>query len=173
MSRVLTVYDRLLDAMAALAGCLLLAAAGAIVIDVILRNLGTGLGVPGVVELIEYDLYLIAFLAAPWTLRLGAHVVVEILTDQMSPRFSDIAKRLADLVGLLVSLVLVYAGSLATWKSMAGGRVVFKTFIFPEWILLAPLPFCALILIVEFSLRLAGCRQKVRPLQSSDGARQH
>lgn len=158
MKRLLAIYDRLLIGMAVLAAAVLVVDALLITADVLTRNLSLGFGIPGVIELTEYGLYLVTVLAAPWALQLGAHVAVEIVVDTISPRLARVAERLANLVGLGVSGALLYAGALAAWKSFAAGRLVFKTFVFPEWWLLAPLPFCAAILGFEFLFRLGGLR---------------
>lgn len=171
MKRLLAIYDRLLEGMAVLAAALLVADAVLITADVLTRNLELGFGIPGVIELTEYGLYLVTVLAAPWALRLGAHVAVEIVVDAVAPTVAHAAEKLANLVGLGVSTTLLYAGGLAAWKAFDGGRLVFKTFIFPEWWLLAPLPFCAAVLGIEFLVRLAGLRKTVHdPLAADRGA---
>ncbi|MEX0922137.1 MAG: TRAP transporter small permease [Rhodovibrionaceae bacterium] len=171
MIRLLALYDRLLEAMAVLAAAILVVDALLITADVAARNLALGFGIPGVIELTEYGLYLVTVLAAPWALRLGAHVAVEIVVDALPETAARSAEKLSNLVGLGVSLALLYAGSLATWKSFDGGRLVYKTFIFPEWWLLIALPFCALILAIEFIARLGGIRAAPRdPLAAERGA---
>lgn len=171
MIRLLALYDRLLEAMAVLAAAILTADALLITADVATRNLNLGFGIPGVIELTEYGLYLVTVLAAPWALKLGAHVTVEIVVDAVPPAAARAAEKLANLVGLGVSLVLIYAGSLAAWKAFDGGRLVYKTFIFPEWWLLIALPLCALILAIEFLIRLGGLRRPPPdPLAAERGA---
>lgn len=168
MKRLLAIYDRLLECMAVLAAALLVADALLITADVLTRNLALGFGIPGVIELTEYGLFLVTVLAAPWALKLGAHVAVEIVVDAIPPAFARGAERLANLVGLGVSGALLYAGTLAAWKSFDGGRLVFKTFVFPEWWLLAPLPFCAAILGIEFLARLGDLRKPPRSTLAAD-----
>lgn len=167
--RALRLFDRMLDAMAVLAAVLLFATTLLIALDVLQRNLDLGFGVPGIIEISEYALYLITFLGAPWALRLGAHVAVEIVVDSLPRRWAAAAERLAGAIGLAASLGLVYGGALATWKSFIAGRLVFKTFVFPEWWLLAPLPIAGLILAIEFALRLAGARTPTPHATEGDG----
>jgi len=155
---ILRAYDRLLDVMAAVAAALLVLVALAISLDVVLRNLNFGYGVTGVIELTEYALYAVTILGTPWALRLGAHVAVEIFVEYMPAGTRRVAAVLADLVGLGVAVGLVWAGWLAAGRGLSSGRLVFKTFIFPEWWLLVPLPAMGLFLVIEFLLRLASVR---------------
>ncbi len=156
MRTLVRAYDRLPGAMAVVAGLVLVGIVTMIASDVALRTLGIGRGVPGVIEFTEYGLYAITMLGAAWALRLGAHVVVEILVDALPLSLRTVTWWFAQLVGLAVSLTLVYAGTLATWISYDGARLVFRTYIFPEWWMLAPLPIGALILAVEFLRGMAG-----------------
>lgn len=171
MRRLLAIYDGLLDAMAVVAAAILVADALLITADVLSRNLALGFGIPGAIELTEYGLYVVTVLAAPWALKLGAHVAVEIVVDTVGPRARRNAERLSNLVGLAVSASLLYAGALATWKSFSGGNMVFQTFVFPEWWVLAPLPVCAAVLGIEFLARLSGLRPPAQdPLTADRGA---
>ncbi len=153
------VYDGLLNGLAALAACLLFAIAVLVAVDAVLQHASFLPRIDGVIELTEYSLYGVTVAAAPWALRNGAHISVDILVDHMPESARAMARRFANMIGCAVALVLVYAGGLAAWKAGEAGRLVFKTFVFPEVWLLLPLPIGALILALEFGLRLAGLRQ--------------
>ena len=169
MRRLLDLHDRLQDGLAAVAGTAILLNTALIAADVIARNLGVGLRVPGIIEITEYVLYGVMLCASPWALRLGAHVAVEIATEPLPPRAKRLVAQMASTLGLAVCLALVHAGALAAWKAYAADRLVFKTFVFPEWWLLAPLPVGAGLLALEFALILTGLRRR-RPGQQPDGA---
>ncbi len=155
MASLVRAYERLLSASAVAAGVMLVAIASMICADVVLRVVGVGKGIPGVIEFTEYSLYGITVLGAGWALRLGAHVAVEFVVDALPRTPRRLAGWLAGGIGLAASLTLVYAGTLATWRSFEGARLVFRTYIFSEWWLLAPLPFGALLLSIEFMRILA------------------
>ena len=63
---------------------------------------------------------------------------------------------LANLVGLAVCGVLVVYGVRTILNSAAQGSMVFKSVVFPEWWLYAPVPLCFGLLSIEFLRRLAG-----------------
>jgi TRAP-type C4-dicarboxylate transport system permease small subunit len=143
------VYGKLLKGLAALAALLLGVTALAITLDVIARNLGLGT-LPWILEVSEYVLPLATFLAAPWLLQRNEHVRLDVLLGPF-PRLGHVA----NLLGLSVSGVLVVYGVRTILNSAAQGSMVFKSVVFPEWWLYAPVPLCFGLLSVEFLRRLA------------------
>jgi TRAP-type transport system small permease protein len=124
-----------------------------IALDVALRNLA-GIGFPWLIDVIEYGLFAGTFLAAPWVLREGAHVRVDILVTSLPPRGAALLETLADLIGLAVCLVLLWYGVKVTLTAQALGSMVLKSIIFPEWWALVVIPLSSLLLAIEFVLRL-------------------
>ena len=142
-------YPRLLQGLAACAAVLLGAAAAAISFDVVARNLGLGT-LPWILEVSEYVLPLATFLVAPWLLYRNEHVRLDILLGGRAW-----LRHAADLVGLAVSGVLVVYGVRTILNSAQQGAMVFKSVVFPEWWLYAPVPLCFALLSFEFVRRLA------------------
>ena len=147
---MISFYDRLLQGLAALAAVLLGASALAITVDVVGRNVGVG-ALPWILEVSEYVLPLATFLVAPWLLRRNEHVRLDILLRAW-PRLGHVT----NVIGLAVSAVLVLYGVRTILNSADQGAMVFKSVVFPEWWLYAPVPLCFGLLAVEFVRRLAG-----------------
>jgi TRAP-type transport system small permease protein len=143
-------YDRLLQALAAVAAVLLGASALAITLDVLGRNIGLGT-LPWILEVSEYVLPLATFLVAPWLLRRNEHVRLDILLSAW-PRLGHVT----NVLGLAVCAVLVLYGVRTILNSAQQGAMVFKSVVFPEWWLYAPVPLCFSLLAIEFVRRLAG-----------------
>ena len=143
-------YDRLLQGLAACAAVLLGASALAITLDVVGRNVGLGT-LPWILEVSEYVLPLATFLVAPWLLRRNEHVRLDILLRAW-PGLGHVT----NVIGLAVSAVLVLYGVRTILNSAQQGAMVFKSVVFPEWWLYAPVPLCFTLLAVEFVRRLAG-----------------
>ena len=78
MARLSGWYERLLDALMLVACLLLLVMTVMIGADVVSRNVGAG-GVAVSNEFSEDILYLMTLLAAPWLLRQGQHIRVDII----------------------------------------------------------------------------------------------
>ena len=123
-------------------------------LDIAIRTFRIG-SLPWLIELTEYALYAGTFLAAPWVLRLGSHVRVDVILTSVPKRWAVRLEQFIDLVGLCISLVLVYYGALAVWDAWSSNLVARKTWDFEEWLLLVPIPISGLLLAVEFVLRIA------------------
>jgi TRAP-type C4-dicarboxylate transport system permease small subunit len=147
---VTLLYDRVLQGLAACAAVLLGASALAITLDVVGRNVGLGT-VPWILEVSEYVLPLATFLVAPWLLRRNEHVRLDVLL-----RAWPWLNHVTNVVGLAVCAVLVLYGVRTILNSAQQGAMVFKSVVFPEWWLYAPVPLCFTLLSVEFVRRLAG-----------------
>lgn len=124
-----------------------------VTLDVLMRNFGFGT-LPWIVEVSEYSLPVATFLSAPWLLHNNQHVRVEILVTALSPRNARRLDQLADLVGLVGSLALVWYGCRIIVDSRGIGALIIKTLVFPEWWLFAPLPVGGVLLAIEFVRRI-------------------
>jgi TRAP-type transport system small permease protein len=153
MARLSEWYGRLLDALVSLACLLLLLMTVMIGADVVSRNLGGG-GVAVSNELSEDILYLMTLLAAPWLLRQGQHIRVDIILRTLPVRVAWLLEWVGDIVGLFCCLYFVWYGYLITRASYDAGSINIKTLVTPEWWTLAPLPFGFALLAVEFVFRM-------------------
>jgi TRAP-type C4-dicarboxylate transport system permease small subunit len=158
MHRLSALYGRLLSGLA-LAGCgVLFAMMLVICADVLLRNVRLIPGVYSVAwanEATEYALYLITLLTAPWLLRQGQHIRVDIMLRVIPRRIAWYCEWLCDLTALVVCVTIAYAGWKATASSMAIDAMVVKTLALPEWWLLAPLQATFVLLAIEVLFRMA------------------
>jgi TRAP-type C4-dicarboxylate transport system permease small subunit len=121
--------------------------------DVLARNLGLS-NLPWVVEVSEYSLPFATFLAAPWLLYRNEHVRLDMLLGALPRAPARLLDRLADVIGIGVSLVFVWYGARVIADSRALGSMVYKTLVFPEWWLFVPVPLCFALLAVEFARRM-------------------
>jgi len=153
MDRLSFAFGRLLDGLMLAACLLLLAMAFIIGADVVLRNAGLG-GIAWSGEVSEDILYLLTLLSAPWLLRQGQHIRVDILLRALPLRLGWLCEWAGDLLGLACSLYFIWYGWKVLAASYQAGAITIKTLVTPEWWLLAPLPFAFLLLAVEFLLRM-------------------
>ena len=152
MNRLSQLCERLFAAFAFLAALLLFAMVALTTADIILRNT-LRVGFPWANEVTEYALYLTTLLTAPWLLRRGQHVRIDMALVLAPPRIAWLMEAAADIIGLVASLVLVWYGGIMTMQSARLGSLTIKNLVFPEWWLLAPLPVCFALLALEFVLR--------------------
>lgn len=153
MARISAAFGRLLDWFAAVAALMLLVSVVLVTADILLRNL-TRTGFPWANEVSEYALYLITLLTAPWLLRRGQHVRLDLVLTMVRPRVAWALEAAGDLLGVAVSAVLLRYSLAITLDSARANSITIKTLVFPEWWLLAPLPFFLLLVLIEFVFRL-------------------
>jgi TRAP-type C4-dicarboxylate transport system permease small subunit len=153
MARLSEWYGRLLDALVLVACLLLLIMTIMIGADVVSRNVGGG-GVAVSTEHSEDILYLMTLLAAPWLLRQGQHIRVDIILRALPVRAAWLLEWVSDIVGFLCCLYFVWYGYLITRASYDAGSINIKTLVTPEWWTLAPLPLGFALLGIEFIFRM-------------------
>jgi TRAP-type C4-dicarboxylate transport system permease small subunit len=150
-------FGALIDALAIAASLLLLAMMLVICGDVLTRNLalpGLPSGIAWSNEISELMLYLLTMCAAPWLLREGRHIRVDIVLRVLPLRVAYGCEWISDVLGLGCCLAMVWYGGAATARSVASNALSIKTLVMPEWWLMAPLPVCFALLAVEFGFRM-------------------
>jgi TRAP-type C4-dicarboxylate transport system permease small subunit len=152
MTRLSLTFGKLLDALAIAAALILLAMVVLVSADIILRNV-VGNGFPWANEVSEYALYVITLLTAPWLLRRGQHVRIDLALTFVPSRAAFLMEALADMLGFAVCLVMMRYGIRIVIESAAMHSITIKNLVFPEWWLLAPLPVCFALLAAEFAFR--------------------
>jgi TRAP-type C4-dicarboxylate transport system permease small subunit len=157
IQRISEQYGRLLAGLA-LAGCAALFLMMLVICaDVLLRNVHVVpdmLGVPWANEVTEYALYLITMLTAPWLLRKGLHIRIDVLLRAIPPRLAWYCEWAADLIALACCATMAFYGFKAVLSSHAIGGTVVKVLSVPEWWLLAPLPVAFILLAIEVLFRM-------------------
>ena len=157
MQQLEKAYGRLLEVFALVACVLVLGMTLMICADVLLRNVRIIPGVAGLAwsnEISEAMLYLVTMLTAPWLLRRGQHIRVDILLRAVPNRVGWIFEWITDTVGLACCLVIAFYGSRAALASYKAGSMSIKTLITPEWWLLSVLPVAFLALSLEMLFRM-------------------
>ena len=157
IDRLSGAYGRLLSSLALVGCAILLAMMFIIVGDVALRNLairGLPQGLAWSNEVSELMLYLITMSVAPWLLRQGQHIRVDIMLQAIPARLAWRLEWLGDLIGFACCIVMAWYGTQAAWSSYASGAVNIKTLVTPEWWALAPLPLVFILLAIEMVFRM-------------------
>jgi TRAP-type transport system small permease protein len=167
MRRLNDLFGVLIAALALVGCALLFAMMVMICADVGLRSLRVG-AVPWANEVSEYILYVATFLSAPWLLRLGKHIRLDLVLRSLPKSVGWSVEWLVDLVGVATCATLALAGWRILLASQANGNIVIKTIAFTEWWLLIPIPATFLLLAIEFLFRMY--RLTLGPRQLRDEA---
>lgn len=152
MTRLSDLYGKFLDGLAVIAALLLLAMVLIVTGDIILRNVAN-VGFVWANEVSEYALYLITMLTAPWLLRRGQHVRLDLVLTAVPKRAALILEGIGDILGFVVCLAMIRYATLMTYDAWRIGSITIKNLVFPEWWLLVPLPVCFVLLAIEFVFR--------------------
>lgn len=157
MDRLEAAYGRLLEAFALVACALVFAMTLMICADVLLRNVRVIPGLAGIEwsnEVSEAMLYLVTMLTAPWLLRRGQHIRVDVILRAVPKQLGWIFEWVTDSVGLACCLIITGYGAHAALASFKAGSMSIKTLVTPEWWLLSVLPVAFFALSVEMVFRM-------------------
>jgi TRAP-type C4-dicarboxylate transport system permease small subunit len=152
VNEISKICERLFNLLASVAALILLAMVALVTADIVLRNtVGTGFAWSN--EVTEYALYLTTLLTAPWLLRRGQHVRIDMALVFVPPRLAWLMEAAGDLIGLAACVTLVWYGAAMTLQSAQLSSLTIKALVFPEWWLLWPLPVGFALLALEFVFR--------------------
>jgi C4-dicarboxylate transporter, DctQ subunit len=143
------ILDWIIDIMAFIAGLLLVATVLIESLEIFMRYFVKRPQVWSM-EACEYILFGIAFLGAPWLLKKGGHVSVDIFVERLSLKSKSYLGLLSSAIGMFVSAVICWFGLVTSWDCYTTGVVVTKTFSIPKHYFL---PFISLgycFLFIEF-----------------------
>lgn len=152
MNRLSDLYGKLLEALAIVAALLLFAMVCVVTGDILLRNLFVR-GFVWANEVSEYALYLITLFTAPWLLRRGQHVRLDLVLSALPVRIAWVVEAIGDILGFIVCLIMIRYGFIMAFDAWNMGSITIKNLVFPEWWLLAPLPVTFVLLAIEFVFR--------------------
>ena len=163
---VVSCFDRMLSIFATVAALLLLAMVIIITGDILMRNLFVK-GFVWANEVSEYALYMITLLTAPWLLRRGQHVRLDLFVTALPKRGAWLLEAVGDVAGFIVCLIMIRYGALMTIDGIRTSSVTIKNLVFPEWWLLAPLPITFVLLAIEFVFRFRRLLQNRAPREEA------
>jgi TRAP-type C4-dicarboxylate transport system permease small subunit len=155
MATVAVLYRRLLELLAIVAGLMLAAMAFAIVLDVVVRNLG--LQPPAhTLTLTEYGLLYLTMLAAPWLVREKGHVHIEVVTAALPPRARFWLTRAVYALCVLTCAVIFWFSLKVTIAHYQRSVIDVRSFDMPRWLLTASIPLSFGLMTIEFGRFLLG-----------------
>lgn len=151
-------FDTLEDALAFVAGAMIVFAMCTVTLDVVFRLFQSSLWWS--FEVTEFILVYIPLLTLPWLARRRAHIVIDIVTTRLP---SNVARRLQVVTWLLAAVIcafVAYWGMVATMTAYGRGIVNAGMVEYPRWALLFVIPLGFGLAAIEFA-RLAwqDCRK--------------
>lgn len=109
---------------------------------------------PGVVELSEYALFMMAMLAAPWLLHHNGHLAVNVVVDLLPQKLRSTTALLTWVLGLCAASVTFWIGVRLFMQSYTSGQLIFRDLIIQDWLLQWQVPLVMALISVEFFGRI-------------------
>ncbi|MEW6261920.1 MAG: TRAP transporter small permease [Thermodesulfobacteriota bacterium] len=147
--------DRLEDFCFGLAGLILAFIIVSVCLEIVMRY-GLRSPLTWVIELTEYGLLYLTFLGAPWLLRKGGHVRVDILLIHLNKTWRRRLDIFSSLVGVWISAVLTVFGFITTWDHWIRDIRNVTLLEFPLGAVMAVIPLGSFLLFIRFGRLSAG-----------------
>jgi len=141
--------NKIEDVMAGIAVAMLVIMTFAIAYSVVMRYFFK-MPVPWILEITTYFLLYTTFLGAPWLLRENGHVGVDLLLNALSKKKQSWFNIFTSLIGVIVSIVLVFFGMEVTIDHFQRQILVVNILSTPKYLMLGVIPLSGLFLFVEF-----------------------
>lgn len=152
MRRLVALYDRLIEALAFLSALVLGAMAVWVTYEVIARKLFRAPTI-WAVDLSEYTLVWTTFLAAPWVLRCGGHVTIDLVVDTLAP----VARRRLDVamssLGAVICAVYAWNTAASVIEFYERELIIRHLWEVPQYIPYIAIPVGTALLTIEFIRR--------------------
>lgn len=124
-----------------------------ITLDLFIRSVGWG-NMPWLHEGIEFALYAGIFLGAPWVLREGAHIRVDVLVATLPKKLSVRLEQALDVFGAVLCGALTYYAIRSMIEDYIENSLPDRDLVIPDWYLMLIFSIAFTMLVIEFLLRL-------------------
>jgi len=152
MRRLTALYDRLIDALAFLSALALGAMAVWVSYEVIARKLFRAPTI-WAVDLSEYTLVWTTFLAAPWVLRRGGHVTVDLVVNALPAAVRLLLDRTMSALGAMICAVYAWNTAASVVEFYERSLIIRRLWEMPQYIPYLAIPIGTALLVVEFVRR--------------------
>jgi C4-dicarboxylate transporter, DctQ subunit len=143
-------YRFLIDAMAVVAGAMLVWLMVSVVVSVAMRNAGMQ-PFAWLFTSAEYGLLYLTMLGAPWLVRERGHVHIELVTSALPPATQRFVSRAVAALCVLICAFLAWKGLDLVLTNIARNDFDVRAYFFPRWLLTVTLPVSFGLMAVEFA----------------------
>lgn len=148
-------YLLLLNGMALLAAIMLVWLMVAVVLSVIIRNLGLQPSAWFFLST-EYAMFYLTLLGAPWLVRQKGHVHIELLTSVLPSPVLNVLSRGVSLLCVAVCGILAWKGLDLLLLNIERSDYDVRAFFVPKWILTIVFPISFTLMAIEFGRFVVG-----------------
>lgn len=149
MKKASNILDLLENFFAILASILIVFVTLSVLLEVFSRML-FNISYSWVHEISEYALLYLPFLTAGWLLRDNEHIVIDLIEEMLTPRLKLVIDIFIGLVGIFVSVILIWYGLLTTVDYLINGIRSQTNLHVPKAYIVIIIPIGSLLLLLEF-----------------------
>jgi TRAP-type C4-dicarboxylate transport system permease small subunit len=147
------VYSKLITIMSALA-CILIASISLLILAEVISLFFFGKPIRWAIEVTEYMLVFITFLAATKLLKEERHIRFELVISKLKGKYLITFEVLTSIIGLAVCAIILYA-SIHTVLDLYGRGIKSETHLeIPRYLLISIIPFTFFLLTIQYAIRL-------------------
>jgi C4-dicarboxylate transporter DctQ subunit len=161
MAAINKVLDTIIDGFGHIAELLMVFIMVIVTSEIVLRYF-FGYSLIWTIEVTEYCLLWITFLATAWVLKLEGHVMVDLIPNMLKPRGKAILYMVLSIICTLICVVYAWFGATVTLDLFQKGRVLSTVMRPPAYILFMIIPIGNILLILQFIRRTHGLYLKVK-----------
>ena len=149
MKRFWAVFDRINDAMAALAGVILVFINAAVCYSIFMRFLFKK-SVIWLTQTTEYALLWIVFLATTWLLKKKGHITTDLIYVHLNDKSKRVLDGIMSVVGGLACALLACFGVVHLIDCIVNGVTDVRAVTVPKWTVFIVIPIGSLFLTIQF-----------------------
>jgi len=150
-----TIFDRMLTHLSILAGFLLVFATFSVTAEVIARYFLNS-PIVWVVEISEYILLYVTFLAAAWVLKNEGHVKMDLILSRLNPKTQHLTNTITSVVGVIVCSIIGWHGVRVTWRLFQTDYFTPTILELPKFIIIVIIAIGSFLLVIQFLRRAYG-----------------
>jgi C4-dicarboxylate transporter DctQ subunit len=149
MKNFWTVFDKLVNGMAALAGIILVFITAAVCYSIGMRYLFTRTTI-WLTQTTEYALLWIVFLATTWLLKEKGHITTDIIYVHLNDKSKHTLDGIMSIIGGLTCALMLYLGVVHLVDCIANGVTDVRAVTIPKWTVFIIIPLGSLLLTLQF-----------------------
>lgn len=143
------IYNRLINLLAIVAGLMLVWVMVAVVLSVLIRNLGIQ-SPAWLFSTTEYSIFYLTLLGSPWLIREKGHVFIEVLINKLPLNLLTLLSRFVMFLCAIISLILAWRGVDLLISNINNNDYDVRTYFIPMWIFTIAYPISFALMGIEF-----------------------
>ena len=149
MKQFWTVFDKILDLMAALAGLILIFITAATCYSIGMRYLFR-ISTIWIAQTTEYALLWMVFLSTTWLLREGGHIITDIIYSHLNEKTRQYLDCIMLTIGGLACFLMVYYGTADLYHGIIAKVTDVRAVTVPKWTVSCIIPVGSILLTIQF-----------------------